>query len=55
MMIETKIFEISLPAAEIKHFEFLATRWIFRGERNHFFISHVQFLAITLHIEGFSQ
>jgi len=37
MMIETKIFEISLPAAKIQHFEFLATRWIFRGERNHFF------------------
>jgi len=45
--------EISLPAAEIQHFEFLATRWIFKGKRNQIFISHIQFLAITLYLERF--
>jgi len=54
-MISKKFFEISLLAAEIQHFEFLATRWIFRSEHNHFFISHVQYLAITLYLEGFLQ
>jgi len=43
MMTAKKFFEISLPAAEIQHFEFLATRWIFKGEHNHFFISHINF------------
>jgi len=50
-----KNFEISLPGAEIQHFLFLATRWIFKGEYNHFFISHVKFLAVTLFLEGFLQ
>jgi len=53
MMIAKKNFEKSLPVAEIQHFEFLATRWIFGGEHNHFFISHIQFLAISLYLEGF--
>jgi len=41
--------------AETQHLEFLATRWIFRGEHNHFFISHIQFLAITPYLEGYLQ
>jgi len=55
MMIAKKIIEITLPAAEIQHFEFLTTRWIFRGDHNHFFISNIHFLAITLYLEGFLQ
>jgi len=47
-----KKFETSLPMAEIQHCEFLASRWIFIGENNHFFISHVQFLAVTLYLDG---
>jgi len=39
--------------AETQHFEFLATRWIFRGKHNHCFISHIRFLVITLYLEGF--
>jgi len=52
-MIAKKNIELPLLAAEIQHFEFLATRWTFRGDHNHFFISHVEILAITLHLEGF--
>jgi len=55
MMIAKNIFEISSPAAEIQYFEFLATKWNFRGEHKHFFISHSQFLAITLYLERFLQ
>jgi len=52
-MIAKKFFEISLLVAEMQGFEFLATRSIFTGEHNHFFISHVQFLARTLYLEEF--
>jgi len=54
-MIAKKSIEITFPAAEIQHFEFLTIWLIFRGDHNHFFISHIQFLAITLYLEEFLQ
>jgi len=50
-----KIFVISLPVAKIQYFEFLGTRWMFRGEHKQFFISHIQFLAISPSLERFLQ